>query len=122
MGTRGRTIIQKIAVGGLILEAVGFVFLTVAYLVWISKGTTVDLILAVLIFGDAVAFGLLAWGMIRGTKLWWILSLLWVGLNLVLTVTDQFGAADWAALIYNGVLLILLVVGGYTAQAGRKGI
>ena len=110
---RKHTVVQKVAIGGLILEAVGWLALILAYLIWISMGTTMDIILMALMGGNGIVFFLLAWGMIRGKKPWWILSIIWVGINLALTFTDQFGAADWAALGVNGGLLTLLIVGGY---------
>ena len=113
MDHKKRTAVQKIAIGGLMLEAAGWAGLALAYLIRMSEGTMTDIMLMALMAGNGIAFGLLAWGMIRGKKPWWILSIIWVGINLALTFTDQFGAADWAALGVNGGLLTLLIVGGY---------
>jgi hypothetical protein len=120
MKKRDRTVIQKIAIAVLILEAVGWLGLIPVYLIWMSKGTAMDIILMILMGGNGIAFSLLARGMIRGKKLWWILSIIWVGLNLVLTFTDQFGAADWAALIANGGVLMLLIIGGYKSRSEKE--
>ena len=110
------TAVKKIAIAGLTLESVGWLGLTLVYLIWISVGTIMDMILMVLMAGNGIAFLLLTRGMIRGRKLWWILSIIWTGINLVLTLTDQFGIWDWVALVVNGVLLTLLIIGGYKSQ------
>lgn len=120
MEYKGHTVVRKIAIAGLILEAVGWLLLIPAYLIWMSQGTMMDITLMVLMGGNGIAFSLLAGGMVRGRKLWWILSIIWVGINLVLTFTDQFGAADFVALALNGGLLVLLIAGGYKAQKAIK--
>lgn len=110
---KNHTVIQKIAIAGLILEAAGWLALILVYMIWVSAKTTTDMLLMALMGGNAIAFFVLMRGMIRGKKLWWILSVIWVGINLALTFTDQFGTADWIALAVNGGLLALLIVGGY---------
>jgi len=120
MEYKGHTVVRKIVIAGLILEAVGWLLLIPAYLIWMSQGTMMDITLMVLMGGNGIAFSLLAGGMVRGRKLWWILSIIWVGINLVLTFTDQFGAADFVALALNGGLLVLLIAGGYKAQKAIK--
>lgn len=114
------TTVQKIAIAGLILEAVGWFLLIPVYAIWISKGTATDIILMVLMGGNGIAFLLLTRGMLRGRKLWRNLSIIWVGINLVLTFTDQFGAADWVALIVNGGLLAVLIAGGDKPRDVKK--
>ena len=120
MEYKGHTVVRKIAIAGLILEAVGWLLLVPVYLIWMSQGTMMDITLMVLMGGNGIAFSLLAGGIVRGRKLWWILSIIWVGINLVLTFTDQFGAADFVALALNGGLLVLLIAGGYKAQKAIK--
>jgi|GEM_PF-5667898 len=122
MKYREHTVVQKIAVAGLLLEAVGWICLIPAYLIWMSMGNILDILLPVLMGGNGIAFFLLARGIIRGKKPWRVLSIVWVAINLVLTFTDQFGAADLAALVVNGALLALLIAGGYKAPCWKETI
>lgn len=122
MAYREHTVVQKIAIAGLLLEAVGWFALIPIYLIWMSMGNILDIILMILMGGNGIAFSLLARGMIRGKKLWRVLSIVWVGINLVLTFTDQFGAADFVALAVNGGLLTLLIAGGYKPPVRKETI
>jgi len=66
--------------------------------------------LALLMLGNAILLGFFAWRVLRGQRVIDYAALLWVAINLVLTITDEIGVYDLAALILNLSLLIMLVL------------
>lgn len=67
------------------------------------------IIVAMLIFGNAVAFFLIYLFLPRRKKLIYYSSLAYLFLNIVLAFTDQFGLADFLSLIIDIVIVILLI-------------
>lgn len=68
------------------------------------------LIVALLMFGGAAVFAVLAAGL--GRWRWaYPASLLWMAANIVLTITDDFGAADLLYLLLATLILVLLAAG-----------
>ena len=51
---------------------------------------------------------LVAWGLGRGSPFLYWLGLAQVGVNLLLSVTDQVGLWGWAVLLLNAVTLAVL--------------
>lgn len=92
--------------------------------IWISFGTaaliklvnsdtnpTITLwVVGLLMFGNAGAFLFLGWGIGRQNKIFFYLGILVLVVNILLTVTDEFGAFDLITLIIDLVLLVLLII------------
>ena len=66
-------------------------------------------IIAILMFGNAAALALCGWGIGTGKKGYFSLALGVLGVNILLTFTDQVGALDIATLAIDVILLGLLV-------------
>jgi hypothetical protein len=61
-----------------------------------------------LFFANALVLLLVAWGIGRGSRFLYWLGLAQVGVNLLLSVTDQVGGWDLFVLLLNAVTLALL--------------
>jgi hypothetical protein len=91
-------------------------WVVIAALVWtgtvsIGVGGTAMTILALLMVGNAILLALAAWRALRGHRIVDFAALALVGVNTVLTVTDEVGGYDLAILILNLSLLIVLLAG-----------
>jgi hypothetical protein len=67
------------------------------------------LVVALLMFGNVAAMLCCGWGLSRPQRRWYYLALAVVVVNVVLTVTDQFGLFDLITLLVDLVLLGLLL-------------
>jgi len=67
------------------------------------------LIIAVMMFGNVSALILSGWGIGRGGKRFYFLAVAVLIVNIVLTVTDQFGLLDLLTLIIDFILLGILL-------------
>lgn len=72
-----------------------------------SAGTMV--VIGVLMFGNAAAFALAGWRIVYRKPLDLMLAAAVLGVNIVLTFTDQMGFLDWATLALDLLLAALLV-------------
>ena len=78
-----------------------------------SNGTNPSIslwVMALLMFGNAGALLFLGWGIGKQSNLFFYLGILVLAANILLTVTDEFGAFDLITLIIDLVLLVLLIV------------
>jgi hypothetical protein len=66
-------------------------------------------VLAALMLGNAAALLVAGLGIGRQTRLFFFYALLVLALNIVLTLSDQFGVYDFITLIITGFLLGLLL-------------
>ena len=66
-------------------------------------------IIAILMFGNAVAMALSGYGLSNKGKLPYSLAMIVLGINIILTVTDQVGIFDWVTLIIDFILLTILI-------------
>ena len=66
-------------------------------------------VVAALIFGNAAAMLLAGLGLGAQRRLYAYFALAVLGVNIVLTFTDQFGVLDFATLVIDVVLLGLLI-------------
>jgi hypothetical protein len=100
----------KTAQALLCLDAAIWLILGVASLLRIANNPSASrmvlLIVAVLMFGNVTAMLLAALGLSTRRKLLYLFALAVLGVNILLTFTDQFGFLDFATL-----LLDLLIVG-----------
>ncbi len=69
-----------------------------------------QLIIAGLIFGNAGAMFVTGAGLAARRRWFFFLALAVLAVNLLLTITDQFGLIDFVTLIIDAVLLGLLVI------------
>jgi hypothetical protein len=70
---------------------------------------------------NGLLLGLGAWRALRGSRLVDLSVLVLVVVNGVLSATDQMGLADWAAVVWNGVIVALLVVAMWQGAGGPGG-
>lgn len=66
---------------------------------------------AVLMFGNVGAMILSGLGLFMHTKLAYFFALVVLGVNIILTFTDQFGFLDLATLSVDLVILVLMIAG-----------
>lgn len=75
---------------------------------------TTALIIAVLMFGNAAGMLLVGFGIARRIKLFFYLALALLGVNVLLTFTDEFGVLDLITLVIDLVLVGLLIINRLT--------
>jgi hypothetical protein len=80
-----------------------------------SAGTM--LVIGVMMFGNAAAFLYLGWRIVHLKVFDLIAAALVLGVNILLTFTDQMGFLDWATLVMDLVLAGLLVVTFFRRRA-----
>jgi hypothetical protein len=101
----------------LLMAAVWFVFG-----VWTlvrGGGVTMAWILSVLMFGNAAALLGVGWGLGKQQRRFFYLGLALLAVNIVLTVTDEFGPLDLATLLIDVALLCLLIATRARYPSGR---
>ena len=81
---------------------------------WLSLGfififQQANLFLAILIFINSLVLFWIGWNIKKQKRFIYIISLCYILLNLILTITDDFGILDLLALIINIITLILLI-------------
>jgi hypothetical protein len=74
-----------------------------------ADGTGVPWIVAVLMFGNAAALAWLAWVLGKRRTVWYLVAVAVLAVNILLSVTDEFGLLDLVVLLADGALLILLL-------------
>jgi len=67
-------------------------------------------IIGAMMFGNAAAFLYLGWRIVHNKVIDLIAAALVLGVNIILTFTDQMGFLDWATLVLDLVLAGLLVL------------
>lgn len=78
-------------------------------------------LMALLMCATAAALAWLAWGIGKQDRRYWVSGLLVLGVNVVLTITDEFGVFDLVTLILDlGLVGLLLATRSlYPPRAGR---
>jgi len=61
-------------------------------------------------FGNASAMCLAGWGLERRNRWFYAFALVVLGINIILTFTDQVGIYDWITLAIDLILLALLIL------------
>ena len=96
------------------LNAAIWVILGILSLVNIENNSTVPKLLlqviAILMFGNAGALALSGYILSKRVKWSYYLSMVVLGINIILTVTDQVGTLDWITLAIDILLLSLLMM------------
>ena len=67
-------------------------------------------IVAIMMFGNAYAMMISGIGILSGRKIFYLLALTVIIINIILTFTDQFGLFDFITLLIDAVILALLIV------------
>ena len=93
------------------LNAAAWILLGVSSLLRLrpAGGASVGWVVTILMFGNAVAMAWFAWVLGKRRTLWYWLAVAVVAINVLLSVTDQFGPLDLVVLLADAVLLILLL-------------
>ncbi|MBN1964824.1 MAG: hypothetical protein JW910_09265 [Anaerolineae bacterium] len=78
-------------------------------------------VVAVLTFGNAGAFVVCAWGVGRRHRWWLYLALAVLAVNIILSVTDEFGLLDLVTMLLDLVLagLVIAILVRQRAAGGR---
>ena len=81
----------------------------------LSAGSTyghpiAGVVIAVLTFGNALAFLAAGWGLGRYPRVFAVLSIFLVVVNIVLSFTDQVGPVDVITAVVDGIILVLLIL------------
>ena len=90
--------------------AVWVVFGTLGLLVAIDGGSTLRWIISILMLANAAVMGWLGVMIVSGRNQIFLLAILYMALNVVLSITDQFGWIDALILLLNLIVLGLLIV------------
>jgi len=105
--------LTRAAQGLFVLNAIIWAALGIGSLLRLSASQSVPpavaLAVALLMFGNAGAMLLAAVGLGQRKRLFDFFAVALIAVNIVLTVTDQFGALDLATLVIDLILLGLLV-------------
>ncbi len=67
-------------------------------------------IIGVMMFGNAGAMLLSAWGLGKKRKFFFFSALAVLVVNILLTFTDQVGLADWLTFFVDLILLVILTI------------
>jgi hypothetical protein len=93
------------------LNAAAWILLGILSLIRLdpAEENAVRWVVAILMFGNAAAMAWLAWVLGKRRTLWYWAAVAVVAVNVLLSVTDQFGLLDLAVLLVDGMLLLLLL-------------
>lgn len=101
----------KITQGMFFLNAaVWVVFGALSVLEAIDGGSSLRWILSILMFANAAVMVWLGTMIVSGRKQIFLLAILYMALNVVLSITDQFGWIDALILLLNLIVLGLLFI------------
>jgi len=74
-----------------------------------QEDTLMQWMVAIMMFGNAYAMMISGIGILSRRKIFYLLALAVIIVNIVLTFTDQFGLFDFVTLVIDGVILALLI-------------
>ncbi|MBN1264714.1 MAG: hypothetical protein JXA25_04425 [Anaerolineales bacterium] len=75
-----------------------------------SAPADIMIVIGVMMFGNAAMLLYLSWRIVYQKTLDLVLAALVLGVNILLTFTDQMGFFDWATLVLDLLLAVLLVM------------
>ena len=90
--------------------AVWVVFGVLSLLEAIDGGSSLRWIISILMFANAAVMGWLGVMIVSGRKQMVFMAILYMALNVVLSITDQFGWIDALILLLNLIVLGLLFI------------
>lgn len=73
-----------------------------------TQNPVMVLVLCLLMAANALLLVWIGWGLGRRKRMYYFLGAAVIGLNFILTLTDEVGIFDLIVLFVNGVLLVLL--------------
>jgi hypothetical protein len=101
----------KLTRGGFFLNAlVWLVFGGMSLTLAVEAGTTIRWVYSLLMFANAMVMFWFGLQIVSGRKGVFFLAIVYMAINVVLTITDQFGIMDALILFLNLILLGLLFV------------
>lgn len=108
--TRNRVV--RIAQGLFLLNMVIWLVIGLFSLVWLDSGadSTALLVVALMVLGNAVLMGLAAWWLGKRTIWGYLFALVLLVINMIATFTDQVGLLDYATVLVDIVLFLLLIL------------
>lgn len=74
-----------------------------------QEDTLMQWMVAIMMFGNAYAMMISGIGILSRRKIFYLLALTVIIVNIILTFTDQFGLFDFITLVINAVILVILV-------------
>lgn len=103
--------IIRIAQGLFLLNMVIWLVLGVINLLRLEGGTdsSVFVVIALMLLGNAALMGLAAWWLGKRTIWGYLFALALLGINIITTFTDQVGFLDYATVLVDIVLFLLLI-------------
>jgi hypothetical protein len=72
-------------------------------------GSTTFLVIALMVMGNAILMGVAAWWLGKRNKWGYLFALSLLGVNIITTFTDQVGFWDYATVLVDIVLFLLLI-------------
>ncbi len=104
----------RMAKYGFVLVAVIWFILGVVSLIRLQSNSAVPMmtasIIAIMMFGNAAALLVCAWGVTTGKQWGYLLAIAVLLINILLTFTDQVGLMDLLTVLIDIGLLLLLVI------------
>lgn len=94
----------------LLAFCVFWIVMAIIYLLRIYTFDLQHLIIMILMIFDAICFAVFAFLINRKSIVIYIMLILFILINAVLTVTDQLGIIDWLTLLFNIVVLVLSIL------------
>jgi hypothetical protein len=102
------------------VNAAFWIVLGVLTLFRATDRTSMVWLLAILMFANAGVMLWLGWVLGKQRKLFYYLAIAVLAVNILLSVTDEFGLTDLVALLIDAVLLVLLIVTRSRYRSGRQ--
>jgi hypothetical protein len=100
----------RIAQGLFLLNMVIWLAFGINSLVRLEKGTEIIfLVVALMLLGNGVLMGLAAWLLGKRTIWGYLFAMTLLGINVLTTFTDQVGFLDYATVLVDIILFLLLI-------------
>lgn len=106
-----KNIITKTLSGFLIILCIVWIVLGIIYITKIQIYALQHWVIMVLMILDGICFGVFAYFVNKKLRFIYIILLLFVIVNAILTVTDQVGILDWLVLLLNLSVIMLSILG-----------
>ncbi|MGD2206249.1 MAG: hypothetical protein PVH17_05675 [Anaerolineae bacterium] len=104
-----------------VMNAVFWILLGVSSVSRLENNAGLAWLIAVLMLANAGVMAWIGWGLGKEPKPFYYLAIPVLAVNILLTVTDEFGLFDLIALLMDVVLLMLLVVTRSRYLSARHG-
>jgi hypothetical protein len=103
------------------VNAAFWIVLGLLALLRVADRTSMIWLLAFLMFANAGVMLWLSWALGKQRRLFYYLAIAVLAVNILLSVTDEFGFIDLVALLIDAVLLVVLIASRSQYRSRRQG-